>query len=49
VVSDAESLPPHAATSNEAAAAVAASFQSFFMWLISLIYGTTDGTEHRKP
>jgi hypothetical protein len=30
-VSVAESLPPHAATMSEAAAAVAASFQNFFM------------------
>jgi hypothetical protein len=49
VVSDDESPPPHAVTSNEAAAAVAASFQNFFMSVISLINGTSVGTEREKP
>jgi hypothetical protein len=36
VVSDDESLPPHAATKIEAVAAIAAIFHIFFMYLVSL-------------
>jgi hypothetical protein len=44
-----ESLPPHAAASIEADAASAASFQNFFMLLISLIDGANSDTEQKKP